>query len=104
MLDGMTIDKEGNLWIAHCEGGAIVCYNPNTGKELQRVNLPVNRPTSCTFGGPGLKTLYITTRHEGRHLEKGEEASENWGGLFSIEIEGVVGARAALYVEINNKK
>ena len=31
VLDGMTIDSKGNLWIAHGEGGAIVCYNPNTG-------------------------------------------------------------------------
>jgi len=104
VLDGMTIDSKGNLWIAHGEGSAIVCYNPTTGKELQRVELPVKRPTSCTFGGKDLKTLYITTRHEGRHLEKGEEASENWGGLFSVEIEGVKGARAALYVDVNNKK
>ena len=104
VLDGMTIDSKGNLWIAHGEGSAIVCYNPTTGKELQRVELPVKRPTSCTFGGKDLKTLYITTRHEGRHLEKGEEASENWGGLFSVEIEGVKGARPALYVDVNNKK
>ena len=37
VLDGMTIDSKGNLWIAHGEGGAIVCYNPSTGKEIQRV-------------------------------------------------------------------
>ena len=103
MLDGMTIDSKGNLWIAHGEGGAIVCYNPSTGKEIQRVELPVRRPTSCTFGGPDLKTLYITTRHEGRHLDEGEEASENWGGLFSVEIPGVIGARPALYVETSQK-
>lgn len=103
VLDGMTIDSKGNLWIAHGEGGAIVCYNPSTGKEIQRVELPVRRPTSCTFGGPDLKTLYITTRHEGRHLDEGEEASENWGGLFSVEIPGVIGARPALFVETSQK-
>ena len=104
VFDGMTIDSKGNLWIAHGEGSAVVCYNPTSGKEIERVNLPVKRPTSCTFGGQDLKTLYITTRHEGRHLDKGEEASENWGGLFSIQIDGVQGARAALHVEVNNKK
>ncbi|KAL0033741.1 hypothetical protein WJX77_003366 [Trebouxia sp. C0004] len=103
VLDGMTIDSKGNLWIAHGEGGAIVCYNPSTGKEIQRVELPVRRPTSCTFGGPDLKTLYITTRHEGRHLDEGKKASENWGGLFSVEIPGVTGARPALYVQMSQK-
>lgn len=98
--DGMTIDKDGNLWVALGEGGAIVCYDPAQGKEVRRIKLPVKRVTSCTFGGPGLKTLYVTSRHEGRHLEAGEEASEHWGALFSVNIPGVSGARSALPVHL----
>lgn len=98
--DGMCIDKDGNLWIALAEGGAVACYDPSNGRELQKIKLPVQRPTSCTFGGPGLKTLYITTRHEGRHLDDGQEASEHWGGLFSVEIPGVAGCTAALPVHL----
>lgn len=98
--DGMTIDKDGNLWVALGEGGAIVCYDPAQGKEVRRIKLPVKRVTSCTFGGPGLKTLYVTSRHEGRHLEAGEAASEHWGALFSVNIPGVSGARSALPVHL----
>ena len=98
--DGLTIDKDGNLWVALGEGGAIVCYDPAQGKEVRRIKLPVKRVTSCTFGGPGLKTLYVTSRHEGRHLEAGEEASEHWGALFSVNIPGVSGARSALPVHL----
>lgn len=100
--DGMCIDKDGMLWIALAEGGAIACYDPSNGREIHRIKLPVRRPTSCTFGGPGLKTLYITTRHEGRHLEGDETASEHWGGLFSVEIPGVAGATPALPVQLPN--
>ena len=51
--DGMTIDAEGNLWVALGESGAVVCYDAGSGAELRRVALPVQRPTACTFGGPG---------------------------------------------------
>nr|WP_252315065.1 SMP-30/gluconolactonase/LRE family protein [Sinobaca sp. H24] len=31
--DGMTIDANGNLWIAHFEGSRVSCWNPDTGKN-----------------------------------------------------------------------
>ncbi len=58
--DGMTLDTEGNLWIAFWDGSAVHCLSPQ-GRLLATVTLPVPRVTSCTFGGPGLDTLYITT-------------------------------------------
>lgn len=57
---------------------------------MQRVKLPVQRPTACTFGGDGLEDLYVTTREE-----KGDKASENWGGLFRVKVPGVKGLDAA---------
>lgn len=59
--DGMSIDMNGNLWVAFCRGSAVVCFDPATGKELERIPLPVSGVTSCAFGGPELKSLYITT-------------------------------------------
>lgn len=52
--------------------------------------LPVKRPTACTFGGPGLEHLYVTTR-----VETGAGASPHHGGLFRIAIPGVKGAAPA---------
>lgn len=63
--DGMTIDREGNLWIALWQGWGVVHYNPRTGERLGKIDLPVEKVTSCTFGGPGLDELYITSARIG---------------------------------------
>lgn len=88
--DGMTIDADGNLWVALGESGSVVCYSAATGEELRRVALPVRRPTACTFGGPQLEHLYVTTR-----VETGEGASAHHGGLFRLTIPGVKGVAPA---------
>lgn len=59
--DGMTIDTEGMLWIAHFGGGCVSRRNPATGELLFKIDLPVGQVTSCTFGGTDLSDLYITT-------------------------------------------
>ncbi len=59
--DGMSIDVNGNLWIAFCRGSAVVCFDPRNGNELDRVPMPVSGVTSCAFGGQELDLLYITT-------------------------------------------
>jgi len=59
--DGMTIDEEGMLWIAHWNGWQISRWNPKNGQKLLKLPLPVANVTSCTFGGEGLNDLYITT-------------------------------------------
>lgn len=63
--DGMTIDEEGMLWIAHWEGGCVSRWDPETGRQILRIELPVPRVSSCAFGGPTLDTLYITTASTG---------------------------------------
>jgi sugar lactone lactonase YvrE len=59
--DGMTIDEDGMLWIAHWNGWQISRWNPKTGEKLLKLPLPVANVTSCTFGGDDLNDLYITT-------------------------------------------
>ena len=58
--DGMTVDADGNLWVALWDGGAVIQLSP-TGKLLQEIKLPVSRVTSCTFGGRDFTKLFITT-------------------------------------------
>ena len=50
--DGMTIDSDGNLWVAFCHGGCVTCFNPETGEQLRKIDLPCVETTACTFGGP----------------------------------------------------
>ncbi len=59
--DGMTIDSEDRLWVAHWLGSCVACYDPVSGSALHRIELPTPRVTSCCFGGEDLATLYITT-------------------------------------------
>lgn len=58
--DGLTVDAEGHVWCAHMGPGQVVRYNPE-GKLVSQIQLPVSRCTSCTFGGPEMKTLFMTT-------------------------------------------
>ncbi|HZT22999.1 MAG TPA: SMP-30/gluconolactonase/LRE family protein [Verrucomicrobiae bacterium] len=59
--DGMTIDAEGMLWVALWGGGCITQWNPKNGNLLRKIPLPVSLVSSCTFGGPGLRDLYVTS-------------------------------------------
>jgi sugar lactone lactonase YvrE len=83
--DGMVIDASGHLWIAFCHGGCVVCYDPVTGNELRRVELPCLETTACAFGGLDLADLYVTT---GVHKSIQEEHA---GRLFVIRGLGVTG-------------
>lgn len=60
--DGAQVDSDGFLWIAVSGAGRVVRVNPSTGAVEMVVHLPVQAPTSCTFGGPDLDELFITTR------------------------------------------
>lgn len=58
--DGLTVDAEGHLWVARWGAGCVVRVAPE-GALVDRIDLPVSRVTSCTFGGEDLGDLYITT-------------------------------------------
>ena len=67
--DGATIDAEGMYWVAMFEGGRVLRISP-TGEILREIKLPVRCPTSVCFGGPDLRTLYITSASQGRSSEE----------------------------------
>ncbi|WP_217592866.1 SMP-30/gluconolactonase/LRE family protein [Cohnella sp. GbtcB17] len=83
--DGMTIDAEGMLWIAHWGGWQVSRWNPATGEKLLSVPVPASQVTSCAFGGERLDRLYITTARAG--LGEAELAEQpHAGGLFCAEV------------------
>ena len=59
--DGMDIDAEGNLWVAHWGGWAVRCWSPVTGECIGKISIPCSSPTSCCFGGEDGATLFITS-------------------------------------------
>lgn len=83
--DGLTIDSDGNLWIAVYDGGCVRHYDSNA-KLIRQVDLPVKNVTSCGFGGPDFGDLFITTAAQG---DKNDALA---GALFRIRPE--VGGKA----------
>jgi len=61
--DGMTVDSDGFVWCNLVGLGQIHRYDP-TGALERIVQLPVPRATDCTFGGPDLRTLFVTSARE----------------------------------------
>lgn len=59
--NGMTVDRDGGLWVALTCGGAVGHFSPD-GRLLGRIRVPALGVTSCGFGGPDRATLFITTR------------------------------------------
>jgi len=75
--DGSTVDVQGYLWNARYGGRRVIRVTPNG--EIDRVlSLPTSNPTTCAFGGPELKTLYITSARSSDRLS---------GSVFAIETE-----------------
>jgi D-xylonolactonase len=80
--DGMTVDSEGCLWIAFWDGWCIRRYSPQA-EWIETVRMPVQRPTSCTFGGRDLDRLYVTSASIGLD-ETALDMQPNAGGLFML--------------------
>jgi sugar lactone lactonase YvrE len=88
--DGMAIDAEGKLWVAHFGGSCVRRWDPVTGKMLATIELPATQITACAFGGPDLATLYITSAAL-RLDEQALARTPHAGGLFCAN-PGVKGA------------
>jgi D-xylonolactonase len=80
--DGMTVDSEGCLWIAFWDGWCVRRYSPE-GEWIETIKVPVQRPTSCAFGGRDLDRLYISSAS--RDLdEQALGMQPNAGALFMV--------------------
>ncbi|MDB5842537.1 MAG: gluconolactonase [Herminiimonas sp.] len=92
--DGMTTDAEGGLWIAHWGAGQLTRHDA-AGAVLQTIALPCSQVTSCAFGGPDFKTLYISSAADGLSAQQ-LEREPLAGGLFAIDLE-IAGLPANLF-------
>ena len=92
--DGSAMDAEGYLWNARYGGGMIVRISPD-GQVKERIKLPVSQPTACAFGGPDLRTLYITTARQ-RLDERTLKDQPLAGHVFCLRID-VPGLREPVF-------
>ena len=83
--DGLTVDSDGFIWSARWDGWKITRYDPD-GNVEREFPLPVQRPTSCAFGGPALDELYITSARVG--LDELALREQPWAGdLFCLKVD-----------------
>jgi len=100
--DGMCIDAEGMLWIAHWAGGNVSRWNPKDGKLLETVRVPAPHVTSCCFGGENLDILFITTARKGLNPQQLKDYPQS-GGIFLVK-PGVKGVKTNLFqIDFNRK-
>src|SRR3546814_19963283 len=73
---GMTFDAEGGLWVA-CWGASRVTRFAPDGTPDRHIALPASQITSCTFAGPGLDRIFVTSSSTGGNAEP-------CGALFEV--------------------
>lgn len=83
--DGLTVDNEGYIWSAMWDGWCVIRYNL-LGQEVLRVQLPVQRPTSCCFGGNDFSQLYVTSASIGLSEEEIQKSFYS-GDLFCLNMD-----------------
>lgn len=79
--DGSTIDRDGFVWNCRFGGGCIVRVAPD-GSIDRIIEMPVKNITTCTFGGPDLSTLFVTTASMMK-----AETDRLAGSLYAIRTE-----------------
>ena len=89
-FDGMTMDSQGFLWVAHYGGSQVSVWDPVTGKKEGRLDLPVPNVTCCAFVGENYDTLVVTTAAS-------REPDNLSGGLFVCRDTGAKGLPAFRY-------
>lgn len=79
--DGMCMDRNGKLWVAHYGGFGVYCWDPESGLQLDKIDLPAPHVTSCAFAGPENNELLITTARENLSAEQLQQYPQS-GGVF----------------------
>ncbi len=93
--DGSAVDAAGHLWNAEWGGHRICRYTPD-GSIERVLEMPISRPSCCTFGGERHRTLFVTSACS--NMSADELARDpNAGGLFAIELDDVEGLPADLF-------
>lgn len=81
--DGMTVDAEGYVWSAQFDRWCVHRYAPD-GSLDRCIGMPVQRPTTCMFGGPDLATLYVASARVGLSADA-DVAQPLAGNVFALD-------------------
>jgi sugar lactone lactonase YvrE len=79
--DGMTVDADGNLWVAVWGGGEVRCYTPQA-RLVHTVRVPVPQPSAPCLGGADGTRLFVTTARYGLDATTAGVS----GSIFAAEV------------------
>jgi len=92
--DGLTVDSEGFVWSAVWNGWRVIRYAPD-GSIEREIKMPVQCPSSVTFGGKHLDELYITSARS--DLTPEQRQAQPWSGdIFRLKV-GIKGIPEPFY-------
>jgi sugar lactone lactonase YvrE len=80
--DGLAVDSLGCIWVAMCGGWEVLRFTPS-GRLDRVVRMPGSLVTTCCFGGPDLRTLFIAVSSRG--LDDSSLRSEKAGYIFALD-------------------
>jgi sugar lactone lactonase YvrE len=95
--DGLSVDSEDHVWSVHWDGGRITRYAPD-GSVERAIDLPVTRPTACTFAGPRLDHLVVTSARIGLTAQQLAQ-QPHAGSVLCLKpgVTGVASRRATIF-------
>jgi sugar lactone lactonase YvrE len=82
--DGAAVDADGCYWICGNDAGCILRFTPD-GRLDRKIGLPMAKPSMCSFGGPDLATLVVTS------IGAGQPVDDSWAGATVALRPGVAG-------------
>ena len=82
--DGAAVDVDGCYWICGNDEGCILRFTPE-GKLDRTIDLPMLKPSMCSFGGVGMDTLLVTS------IAAGKAPGDEWAGATLLVRPGVCG-------------
>jgi len=82
--DGMCMDDDGMLWIAHWPGFGVYRWDPVSGQLLDKIEVPVPNVSSCAFGGNNKNVMLITTARQGLSTDELRMYPDS-GSVFMVE-------------------
>ena len=99
--DGMTLDKNKNLWVAHFHGACVSVFNQKA-KLIHRIQFPAKNITNCAFGGKNNQELFISTATKG--MNKADLRKFRYSGFFFSVKTNTRGVLQKKFIISNEKK
>jgi sugar lactone lactonase YvrE len=88
--DGAAVDADGCYWTCANDAGCLLRFTP-AGQLDRTIALPMAKPSMCSFGGPGLENLLVTS------IGAGQDPLDDWAGATIMLRPGVRGLAETPY-------